>query len=499
MSTTRIRRKFLVKLPGIIACLALIPHGLAAAQTFTNLYSFTADSNGTNHDGADPFADLFLFNGRLYGTSEHGGTNANGTVFSINIDGSHFTTLHTFATRSDLNAQGGVIFSSNILYGTEAFGGTNNQGAVFALAANGLTFTNLHSFIALDDGTWLSSSLLLLSNTLYGTAQAGGANNAGTIFKINTDGTDFTNLHSFAANPFYLYTNSDGASPIAGLIASGSDTLFGSATSGGTNGQGTIFRINTDGTGFTVLHTFGALLPTNGDQTNTDGAGPNGLLLSGNTLYGTATEGGEYGNGTIFSLNTNGSNFRVLHAFSASVSVNVGNSILQTNEDGAYPTCDLVTSGTALYGTAEQGGANGNGTVYQVSFNGSNFWVLHTFEASDPTNYSNADGSAPQSGMVLSSNVLYGTTYGGGTDGCGTLFSITLLNGPVLGVSFSFGNLLFTWPTNSPGFTLQTTTDLTPPVVWSDVVVTPITVNGQNVASNPISGLQQFYRLSQQP
>src|SRR5580704_14419953 len=94
-----------------------------------------------------------------------------------------------------------------------------------------------------------------------------------------------TNLYSFSAthtNGARAYTNNDGTYPAAGLILSG-NTLYGTTDSGGTNGTGTVFAINTDGTGFTVLHTFTALvLGTNGD-----GANPvAGLLQSGVVLYG---------------------------------------------------------------------------------------------------------------------------------------------------------------------------------------------------------------------
>jgi len=70
---------------------------------------------------------------------------------------------------------------------------------------------------------------------------------AGTGFKINTDGTGFTNLHSFNGN--------DGADPVAGLMLSG-NTLYGTAAYGGIWGNGTVFKVNTDATGFTMLHSF---------------------------------------------------------------------------------------------------------------------------------------------------------------------------------------------------------------------------------------------------
>src|SRR5215471_12491148 len=136
------------------------------------------------------------------------------------------------------------------------------------------------------DGANPNGGLILSNNTLYGTAAAGDSSGVGTVFAFNTDGTGFTNLHSFTGG-------SDGANPIGGLILSG-NTLYGTAYSGGSWASGTVFAVNTDGTGFTNLHSF-----TGGS----DGANPiGGLILSSNTLYGATRNGGSSGNGTAFSL-----------------------------------------------------------------------------------------------------------------------------------------------------------------------------------------------------
>jgi uncharacterized repeat protein (TIGR03803 family) len=128
--------------------------------------------------------------------------------------------------------------------------------------------------------------LILSGNTLYGTAAGGGSSGYGTVFAVSTDGTGFTKLYSFTGY-------GDGGNPNAGLILSG-NTLYGTANTGGSSGQGTVFAVNTDGMGFTNLHSL------NGGS---DGYGPRaGLILSGNTLYGTAFQGGSWGNGTVFSL-----------------------------------------------------------------------------------------------------------------------------------------------------------------------------------------------------
>src|SRR2546422_929481 len=109
------------------------------------------------------------------------------------------------------------------------------------------TFTTLHSFTG-SDGAAPFAGLILSGTTLYGTANTGGSSGAGTVFAINTDGTGFTNLHSFTGG-------SDGATPYGGLVLSG-NTLYGTATYGGSSGNGTVFKVNTDGSGFTNLYSF---------------------------------------------------------------------------------------------------------------------------------------------------------------------------------------------------------------------------------------------------
>ena len=116
-----------------------------------------------------------------------------------------------------------------------------------------------------------------------------------------------TTLHSFTAtstNSSGVYTNSDGAGPVAGLITNSSgNTLYGTTSGGGSSGNGTMFALHTDGSGFTILHHFTALV----GNANSDGAYPQaGLILSGNTLYGTALQGGSRGVGTVFAVNTDG-------------------------------------------------------------------------------------------------------------------------------------------------------------------------------------------------
>ena len=320
---------------------------------FTNLHTFTANSGShyyTNSDGGFPYAGLILSGNTLYGTAEASGSSGQGTIFKVNTDGSGFTTLHSFTARSfggpnndGANPEAGLILSDNMLYGTAGGGGSSGEGVVFAVNTNGMGFTNLYSFTGGNDGAGPRAGLTLSGNMLYGTASAGGSSGNGTVFAVNTNGTGFTNLHSFTALSYN--TNCDGALPFAGLILSG-NMLYGTASAGGSSANGTVFAVNTNGTGFTNLYSF-----TGGN----DGGSPQaGLILSGNMLYGTATYSGSSGNGTVFAVNTNGAGFTTLYSFTGS-------------NDGAWPVAGLILAGNTLYGTTEIGGSSGRGSVFSLS------------------------------------------------------------------------------------------------------------------------------------
>ena len=165
-----------------------------------------------------------------------------------------------------------------------------------ALSSAAQEFTVLHDFTGGDDGANPRAPLLVSGATLYGTAVSGGSAGNGTVFTLNTDGTDFSTLHGFTAGSgSFITINSDGIAPVGGLILT-SNTLCGAACDGGAGGAGTVFMVNTDGSELRrppCLFTYGL--------TSTDGAFPNAALLPiGNTLYGTTDGGGANQNGTVF-------------------------------------------------------------------------------------------------------------------------------------------------------------------------------------------------------
>ena len=322
-------------------------------SAYSKLYTFTAlSSSQTNTDGAHPEGTLTLGNGTLYGTTVNGGTAGDGTLFSVSTNGQNFTNLLNFNGANGYNCQCTLALSGNTLFGTTENGGAAGNGTIFSINTNGTGFTTLHSFTALtsatnSDGALPTGALLLCGNVLYGAAATGGPHGSGTIFRINTDSTGFTNIYSFSSAQ--LGTNSEGNDPQIGLILSG--TIYGAARSGGPLGGGTIFCVSTNGAGFANLHSF--INPyTNGFVPNVGGGGPYGsLILSGNTLYGVAEEGGMGGEGTLFQINTDGSGFTSLYSFTG------GN-------DGRNPNAPLALSGNTLYGSTLGGGGVNAGVVF---------------------------------------------------------------------------------------------------------------------------------------
>jgi uncharacterized repeat protein (TIGR03803 family) len=452
----------LLVLPVLTFAFGLIPAGRMAAQTFKTLHSFTGTSDpygtGTNTDGVNPNG-LILSGNTLYGTALGGGSNGNGTVYTINTDGTGFKTLHSFTatayqgyyqyTNSDGAAPNSLILSDNALYGTSSKGGSSGNGTVFAINTDGTGFKTIHSFTATDtnsansDGAF-PTGLILAGKTLYGNAGLGGSGGGGTVFAVNTDATGFTVLHTFSGGSF-------GANLNGPLVLSG-NVLYG--TSGDLEGYGTVFAVNTDGTGFNSFPIPSGL-----------GLGPfSGLTLSGNRLYGTSA----FGSDAIFAVNTDGTGFTMLHTFAGR----------------GQPPPYLLLSGNTLYGTTR-------GTVFAVNTDGAGFTTLYSFSLIQFS--TNSDGAFPVGGLILSGNTLYGTASEGGSSGFGTVFSLSVP--PQLAIIPTKANIILMWPTNATGFALQSATNLISPV-WTTNSPAPVVVNRENTVTNPISSTQQFFRLS---
>ena len=456
---------WLFALPRMTVLCLLVHTGHGYAQTFTTLHHF--DGAG----GSDPTAGLIISGNTLYGTTISGGSGS-GTVFKINTNGSGFTNLYSFSpsvfnsslskfTNSDGRGPwAGLVVSGNTLFGVAESGGSFGLGTIFSIQTDGTGFTNLHSFSG-SDGHDPWGGLTLSSSTLFGATWRGGNSGYGVIYAINTDGTGFTNL--------YHFNGSDGRYPNELLLLD--EKLFGTTSGGGAFGNGTIFAINTNGSDFTNLHSFSPLQVGN---TNSEGAYPYaGLIASGSRLFGTTGQGGTSGKGVVFAIDTNGSGFTNLHSFSSF--------------DGEYPYSKLATAEDTLFGSTVEGGAADSGTIFALKSDGTGFTNLYQFTAI--TTNTNSDGIYPYAGLVISGDVAWGVAANGGNFGNGTVFSLSLPPNlpPQLAAFLSGENIILTWPSNTIA-TLQSAP--TPMAVFTNIpgATSPYT--------NSVSEPQMFFRLS---
>ena len=428
----------------------------AAAQPIIVLVNF----DGGN--GANPQAGLVALGNTLYGTAYAGGSSNFGTVFAINTNGGALTTLYNFTgaiystnTSNYVTTDGaypaaGLVVAGITLYGTTYAGGSSDDGTVFAIETNSGNYAILHKFSGGTGGANPEAGLVLSSNLLYGTTSGGGTTGAGSIFRMNTNGGSFTNIHSFGGGI-------NGANPEAALVLAG-NTLYGTTYAGGNSGDGTVFRVNTDGSSFNIVYNF-----TGGS----DGANPEaGLVLSGSTLYGTASDGGAFF-GTVFKVNTNSGGY-------ASFAFNGAN--------GANPQAGLVLLGNTLFGTSPNGGSNGWGTVFEVTTNGGGFTGLYDFT-------DGSDGASPEAGLLLLGNTLYGTTQTDDPYGYGTVFALPTpaVVAPIpLAIVLQGSHVTLSW--SNASFFLQSATNVAS-IYFTNVpgATSPYT--------NAITNKQQFFRL----
>lgn len=331
------------------ALLAFAPRS-ALAQTVTTLHVF---SGGTT-DGDVISAPLVQgSDGTIYGVTRGGGANGNGTVFKTQPDGSGYQLLFSFPASSDSSPRGPsyalILGRDGVLYGTTQTGGSLNLGSLYKINRDGSGYTVLRSFGGARDGVNLQGGLLQASDgNLYGLTSAGSASStvnadgSGTIYKIAPDGSGYQVIFSFNGSPNYP----NGLTPNT-LIQARDGNLYGTAQNGGANttaqrSPGTIFTLKTDGSDFKVLFSFD-------DRT---GQSPRAPLVqtSDGTLYGTTSQ-----NGGVFRINPDGTDYRAV-----STAIRTSDSFFQ-GLDGS------------LYGRTRLGGLNPPDLIYKVRPDGSGY------------------------------------------------------------------------------------------------------------------------------
>jgi uncharacterized repeat protein (TIGR03803 family) len=384
---------------------------VAHAQTFSVMYNFGSKGG----DPLEPTQSVVAQgrDGNLYSSAGLGGINGfhDGAVFKITPGGA-LTVLYSFnlGNSGPYGPFSGLTLGTDgNYYGTTAGGGASEAGTVFKTTPSG-TVTILHTFDVSDGEEPYAPPIEGTDGNFYGTAVAGGPVSAGTIYKITPSGT-FTLLHSF--------DNSHGSYPAAPLVQGTDGNFYGTAAFGGSpSSYGVVYKITASGQ-FTVLYNF--------DQTN--GEEPIGPLIQGSdgNFYGTTFTGGpggDLGAGVVFKITAAGA-FTVLHYFNL-------------NADGGQPAAGLVqaTDGN-LYGTAMQGGANGQGTIFSTSPHSPyTYKLLYTF---------NDGGFYPETTFLQHTNgILYGDTYAGGNVqgcDCGVFYSLNIGASPFVSLVSTSGRV----------------------------------------------------------
>ena len=372
------------KLFFVVMVAVLIPFSIANAA-INLLHEFAGGSN----DGMWPFDSLIQDGSVLFGTTYGGGDYNYGVVFKVNKDGSGFQILHEFDANT-ANPETSLIQDGSMLYGTTY----ESRGVVYKMHKDGSGFQVVHQFIPEPNDGEHPGTLIQDVSVLYGMTSHGGGSGVGVVYKVNKDGSGFQILHQFTGG------SADGAYPFGSLIQDGS-VLYGMTSSGGDYNYGVVFEINTNGSGFQILHEFAG--------GSTDGASPFGSLIQdGSVLYGMTSGGGDYNYGVAFKINTNGSGFQILHEFAGG------------SADGWDPSGSLIQDGSILYGMTLYGGDYNYGVAFKINTNGSGFEILHEFAGGS------TDGASPSDSLIQDGSVLYGMTGEGGDFNKGVVFSLTL-------------------------------------------------------------------------
>jgi uncharacterized repeat protein (TIGR03803 family) len=399
--------KRFVAIFAVIFALALT----AWASTEKVLWNFKGGS-----DGSEPWSNYFISDakGNLYAATAAGGTYSAGTVFMLSPAGKE-TVLYEFkGSNGDGSApHGRLAFDADgEIYGTTQGGGINGTGTVYRLSpksGGGWTEKVIYNFSATGaDGTAPSAGMTIAADgTMYSTTPDGGAFGAGTVFSLKktSKGWKQTVIQN-------LNGSSNGGFPYEGLMMDTAGNLYGAAPTGGTSGQGVIYRLSFTKKGWvdTVLHSF--------TGQNGDGAGLYWIDLisdkSGN-IYGATSFGGTNGTGTVWELvySTTKKTYSesILYEFGASGS-----------GDGNNPYGGLAMDSKGnLYGTTLYGGPSNIGTFYKLTKQGKTWkeTILHSFVGAN-------DGNEPTGNPYIdATGRLYGMTQTGGKSNLGIVYRIT--------------------------------------------------------------------------
>jgi uncharacterized repeat protein (TIGR03803 family) len=360
-------------------------------------------------DGSKPTRSGVVIGAYYYGIASSGGANGKGVIYRMNLDGTNFTKLKDLdATMDPSDSDGGSILTSEGKIYVILNNSTNNIGdqrhSLYKIDPNSMIIDKIYSFRNYSSGELKVNNghnpeiKFLDANNIYGICSYGGDGNEGTIFKINLDGSGFDTLHNFTGG-------SDGDQPIE--IIDGGTAIYGITRYGGIANKGTIFKINKDRTGYQQLRYM-----TGGDDGLTSIAVSGSQLFVASEYGGEATAQAKNPQGFIFSINTDGSGYKNIKTFNYAT----------TKIDS--PT-KIFIQNNLIYGVSSEGGTDEKSRIYgglfKMNLDGSGFTQLAGFDYEAR----GVSGKNP-SGLIFSNGVLYGTNSEGGTGGLGTVYSLSV-------------------------------------------------------------------------
>ena len=396
------------RLIGLCLCAVVVAGSSTALGQYQILHHF---QDGTASNGSKPYYNHLVLDGTtLYGTTYDGGAGSLGTIFRINTNGTGFEVMHSFTNvpvNTGFRPFGGLTLVGDWLYGLSGGGGPNGSGVVYRINK----MTDAYQMIY-DLGTGANDAgqpyghPQVSGDVIYGMGKTGGANGLGSVFKVNTNGTGYQNIHSFSGG------DSDGASPW-GAINLYDGVLYGMTRHGGDDDKGTLFKVNPNGTGYTHLHEFG--FPPAGQQ-------PFGMpYITDDTIYGLVVNGGMHGSGGLGIMYrsdiVDGSGYQIIRHFNEDPDPHTAH---------GYP---IMVNGK-LYALSLWGGPGGFGALFEINPDGSDMNVLHSWDWD-----TGEMGIDPYGSLVYApaTATFFGTTYDGGNtfgtgsgEGDGVLFAFTI-------------------------------------------------------------------------
>jgi uncharacterized repeat protein (TIGR03803 family) len=323
--------------------ITLLASSDAFSQQYQILKRFDSDSLGLNPTGTPIVVDSFF-----YGMTRAGGITTGGTIYRLKPDGSDYEVIHSFDRFNGTQPSGSLLNVGDWLYGMTYRSGTNDEGVIFKIKKDGTDKSVIHSFsLNPDDAAGPSGSLILVDSVLYGMTQHGGKFNKGAIFKVKPDGSDFALLYSFD------WMKDSGSVPHGDLVYK-DGVLFGIA-------QHIVFSINTDGTNFKLIKVFRY-------------GKADGYMMLGNpavqdsVIFGTTEQLDSIYGGSVFRVNKDGSDFQTIHRFPK-----------YDSTDGSRPTGHLFIKDNKIYGMTSSGGQFGYGTIFMMNPDGTNYRILYNF------------------------------------------------------------------------------------------------------------------------